>query len=265
MAAVTICSDFGAPKNSLSLFPLLSHLFAIINIGKKTWSIKNIQQHQIFHIILPLHVILAKYSKKQKKMTQYLSHEMATRIPWQTVKTVQYQAHKTHILWVLLSVGLYFILSLISSYNGTGALLKTGVVCLLPWNWAGTLAPADQWSRAEVMPSTFWGNIIQRTKLLPGSLTLSPHSLSYSQGTSHLLARKLSSHGETPWRCPSWRCQVRLQPIDSITPRCMGGLASSGPGSQPSHLPPEAPCMEHRRADLTESPSVPHLQNLTGQ
>ena len=132
MAAVTICSDFGAPKNSLSLFPLLSHLFAIINIGKKTWSIKNIQQHQIFHIILPLHVILAKYSKKQKKMTQYLSHEMAIRIPWQTVKTVQYQAHKTHILWVLLSVGLYFILSLISSYNGTGTLLKTGVVCLLP-------------------------------------------------------------------------------------------------------------------------------------
>ena len=29
MAAITICSDFGAPKNSLSLFPLFPHLFAM--------------------------------------------------------------------------------------------------------------------------------------------------------------------------------------------------------------------------------------------
>ena len=29
MAAVTISSDFGAPQNSLSLFPLLPHLFAM--------------------------------------------------------------------------------------------------------------------------------------------------------------------------------------------------------------------------------------------
>ena len=29
MVAVTICSDFGAPQNSLSLFPLFSHLFAM--------------------------------------------------------------------------------------------------------------------------------------------------------------------------------------------------------------------------------------------
>ena len=29
MAAVTICSDFGAQKNSLSLFPLFLHLFAM--------------------------------------------------------------------------------------------------------------------------------------------------------------------------------------------------------------------------------------------
>ena len=29
MAAVTICSDFGAQKNSLSLFPLFPHLFAM--------------------------------------------------------------------------------------------------------------------------------------------------------------------------------------------------------------------------------------------
>ena len=27
MAAITICSDFGAPKNSLTLFPLFPHLF----------------------------------------------------------------------------------------------------------------------------------------------------------------------------------------------------------------------------------------------
>ena len=30
MAAVTICSDFGAQKNSLTLFPLFPHLFAIV-------------------------------------------------------------------------------------------------------------------------------------------------------------------------------------------------------------------------------------------
>ena len=29
MAAVIICSDFGAPQNNLSLFPLFSHLFAM--------------------------------------------------------------------------------------------------------------------------------------------------------------------------------------------------------------------------------------------
>ena len=29
MAAVTICSDFGAPENSLPLFPLFPHLFAM--------------------------------------------------------------------------------------------------------------------------------------------------------------------------------------------------------------------------------------------
>ena len=29
MAAVTICSDFGAQENSLSLFPLFPHLFAM--------------------------------------------------------------------------------------------------------------------------------------------------------------------------------------------------------------------------------------------
>ena len=29
MAAVTMGSDFGAPKNSLSLFPLFAHVFAM--------------------------------------------------------------------------------------------------------------------------------------------------------------------------------------------------------------------------------------------
>ena len=31
MAAVTICSDFGAPKNSLTLFPVFPHILAIVN------------------------------------------------------------------------------------------------------------------------------------------------------------------------------------------------------------------------------------------
>ena len=30
MAAVTICSDFGAQKNSQQLFPLFPHLFAML-------------------------------------------------------------------------------------------------------------------------------------------------------------------------------------------------------------------------------------------
>ena len=29
MAAIAICSDFGAQKNSLTLFPLFPHLFAM--------------------------------------------------------------------------------------------------------------------------------------------------------------------------------------------------------------------------------------------
>ena len=31
MAAVTICSDFGAPKNSLTLFPVFPHILASVN------------------------------------------------------------------------------------------------------------------------------------------------------------------------------------------------------------------------------------------
>ena len=29
MAAITVCSDFGAPQNSMSLFPLFHNLFAM--------------------------------------------------------------------------------------------------------------------------------------------------------------------------------------------------------------------------------------------
>ena len=38
MAAVTICSDFGAPKYSLSLFPLFPHLFAMKWWYQMPWS-----------------------------------------------------------------------------------------------------------------------------------------------------------------------------------------------------------------------------------
>ena len=38
MAAVTICSDFGAPKYSLSLFPLFPHLFAMKWWDQMPWS-----------------------------------------------------------------------------------------------------------------------------------------------------------------------------------------------------------------------------------
>ena len=38
MAAVTICSNFGAPKNSLSLFPLFPHLFAMKWWDQMPWS-----------------------------------------------------------------------------------------------------------------------------------------------------------------------------------------------------------------------------------
>ena len=38
MAAVTICSDFGAQENSLSLFPLFPHLFAMKWWNQMPWS-----------------------------------------------------------------------------------------------------------------------------------------------------------------------------------------------------------------------------------
>ena len=38
MAAVTICSDFGAPKNKVSRFPLFPHLFAMKCWDQKPWS-----------------------------------------------------------------------------------------------------------------------------------------------------------------------------------------------------------------------------------
>ena len=39
MAAVTICSDFGAQENSLSLFPLFPHLFAMKWWDQMPWSV----------------------------------------------------------------------------------------------------------------------------------------------------------------------------------------------------------------------------------
>ena len=38
MAAVTICSDFRAPKNSLTLFPLFPHLFPVRLWDRMPWS-----------------------------------------------------------------------------------------------------------------------------------------------------------------------------------------------------------------------------------
>ena len=38
VASVTICSDFGAQENSLSLFPLFSHLFAMKWWNQMPWS-----------------------------------------------------------------------------------------------------------------------------------------------------------------------------------------------------------------------------------
>ena len=38
MAAVTICSDFGAPQNSLTLFPLFLHLFPMKWWDQMPWS-----------------------------------------------------------------------------------------------------------------------------------------------------------------------------------------------------------------------------------
>ena len=38
MAAITICSDFGAQKNSLTLFPLFPHLFPMKWWGQMPWS-----------------------------------------------------------------------------------------------------------------------------------------------------------------------------------------------------------------------------------
>ena len=39
MAAVTICSDFGAPQKSLTLFPLFPHLFAMKWWDQMPWSL----------------------------------------------------------------------------------------------------------------------------------------------------------------------------------------------------------------------------------
>ena len=56
MAAVTICSDFGAPKNKVSRFPLFPHLFAMKCWDQKPWSsfFKCWILSQLFHSSLPL-------------------------------------------------------------------------------------------------------------------------------------------------------------------------------------------------------------------
>ena len=64
MAAVTICSDFGAPQNkSLTLFPLFPHLFPMKWWDQTPWS--SISEcwalSQLFHS--PLYVIEVKWSE----------------------------------------------------------------------------------------------------------------------------------------------------------------------------------------------------------
>ena len=57
MAAVTICSDFGAPQNSLTLFPLFPHLFPMKWWDQMPWS--SFFEHwvlsQLFHSPLSPH------------------------------------------------------------------------------------------------------------------------------------------------------------------------------------------------------------------
>ena len=45
--AVTICSDFGAPQNSLSLFPLFPHLFAM-----KWWDWSHLVKAMFFTVVM---------------------------------------------------------------------------------------------------------------------------------------------------------------------------------------------------------------------
>ena len=59
MAAVNICSDFGAQKNSLSLFPLFLHLFAMkfIDYAKAFDSVDHNKLWKIFQKMgIPDHV-----------------------------------------------------------------------------------------------------------------------------------------------------------------------------------------------------------------
>ena len=56
MATVTTCSDFGAPKNSLSLFPLFSHVYAMKWWDQMPWSSFSECSvlSQLFHSLLSL-------------------------------------------------------------------------------------------------------------------------------------------------------------------------------------------------------------------
>ena len=53
MSAVTICSDFVAPQNSLSLFPLFPHLFAMLLLISLINLNINIQ-HYVHNVLFPL-------------------------------------------------------------------------------------------------------------------------------------------------------------------------------------------------------------------
>ena len=56
MAAITICSDFGAPKNKIWLFPLFPHLFPMKWWDRMPWSSFSEcwALHQLFHSLLSL-------------------------------------------------------------------------------------------------------------------------------------------------------------------------------------------------------------------
>ena len=64
MAAVTICSDFGAQENSLSLFALFSHLFAM------TWYTLNILFSK-YSLILSVYVIESLIQAPFKKTIKH--------------------------------------------------------------------------------------------------------------------------------------------------------------------------------------------------
>lgn len=151
--------------------------------------------------------------------------------------------HTKHTwLWVLLFLQ-ECILSchLFSSYSGTGALLDKS--CLSPpLTLGGDSGP--NWSMEQS-----WSDAIdllrQHSREQNFFLVLSLFLLILiTHREPAIFLWGSSAHMGKPHEAvPAERCWLSFQPIDNITPRCVGGLAPSDPGSQPSHLPPEAPCM----------------------